>query len=119
VEADMSDDDADAAQMLAAHPRFAWRDGMRDQKGVRVVDTDLWAPSAPPDLADAATAGVLVQMLAETGRLTDIVVVGDEWAVAVDLDGPYGLAGSTMGEAAAWALLQVWDDEEGGDRDLS
>lgn len=106
----MSDED-DPAVLLVQHPNFAWRDGMRDRKGVRVVDADLWATDSVPDLDDPATAGVLVAMLTETGRLTDIVVVGTEWAVAVDLDGPYGLAGSSMGEAAAWALLQVWDDE--------
>lgn len=104
----MTDDDP--ADLLVQHPRFAWRDGMRDRNGVRCVDTDLWSTDAAPDLDDPATAGVLVAMLVETGRLTDIFLANGEWAVAVDLDGPYGLAGSSLGEAAAWALLQVWQD---------
>lgn len=108
-----SDDEEDPAALLFGHPNFAWRDGMRDRRGVRCVDTDLWRAEAPPDLHDAATAGILVAMLAETGRLTDIVVIDGEWAVAVEMDGPYGLAGSSLGEAAAWALLQVWEDDPG------
>jgi hypothetical protein len=96
---------------LRAHPRFGWREAMRDTRGIRVVELDLFDGEHPPDLADAATAGILLQMLDETGRLTDVVREGGEFIVAVDLpeDGVQGWAAETLGEAAAYALLGLWE----------
>jgi hypothetical protein len=107
---------SDVAEDLRFHPRFAWREGMRDQRGLRVVELDLWDGTSPPDLADFATAGVLLGILDESGRLTDIVKQGSEWIVAVDLpqDGLQGWAADTLGEAAAYALLNLWEAEAGG-----
>ena len=96
---------------LSKHPNFRWREGMRDTRGLRVVELDLWDAAAPPDLADPATGGCLLAALDETGRLTDVVREGGEWIVAVDLpqDGLYGWAADTLAEAAAYALLGLWD----------
>jgi hypothetical protein len=101
----------DPAAELAAHPRFVWREGMRDRRGVRVVDLELLDGMTEPDLSDAATAGVLLQILDETGRFTDVVRQDGEFVVAVDLpeDGVTGWAADTLGEAAAQALLGLWE----------
>lgn len=100
----------DPAAELLRHPRFAWREGMRDRRGVRVVDLELLEGMTEPDLGDWATAGVLLQLLDETGRLTDVVRQDGEFVVAVDLpeDGLQGWAADTLGEAAATALLELW-----------
>lgn len=104
----MTDDEP--AGQLFAHERFQWAEGMRDKRGVRIVDLDLWDPKAPPDLRDAATAGILIGQLDETGLLSDIVKQDGEWIVAVELEGDLrGFAADKLGEAAAWALLAVWD----------
>lgn len=101
----------DPADELFAHPRFAWREGMRDRRGVRVVDLELLDGMTAPDLRDWATAGILLQLLDESGRLTDVVKQDGEFVVAVDLpeDGVTGWAGETLGEAAAHALLGLWE----------
>lgn len=103
----MSDDPAAA---IHRHPRFAWREGMKDQRGLRVVDLDLWDGASPPDLLDPATAGVILHMADDTRALTDVVRQGSEWIVAVDLpdEGLSGWAADTLGEAAAYALLAAW-----------
>ncbi len=104
----MTDDEP--AEQLFEHERFKWAEGMRDKKGVRIVDLDLWDPTSPPDLRDLGTAGLLIGQLDETGFLSDIVKQDGEWIVAVDFDGELrGFAADTLGEAAAWALLAVWD----------
>jgi hypothetical protein len=102
----------DPADELFAHPRFAWREGMRDRRGVRVVELDLVDDDMQaPDLRDWATAGLLLQLLDETGRLTDVVRQDGEFVVAVDLpeDGVTGWAAESLGEAAAHALLGLWE----------
>ncbi|MEZ4240842.1 MAG: hypothetical protein R3F59_32735 [Myxococcota bacterium] len=100
----------DLATKLFRHPRFAWREGMKDQRGIRVVDVDLWDPDGPPDLGDAATVGILLGWLAEIDLLSDVVRQDGAWIVAVELpDGLQGWMGETMGEAAAAALLAAWD----------
>ena len=102
---------SDVADDLRAHPRFTWQEGMRDRRGLRVVELDLWDGAAAPDLTDWPTAGCLLGALAQTGRLTDVVRQGEEWIVAVDLPetGVQGWAADELGEAAAWALLGLWD----------
>ena len=105
--------DDEPADQLFAHERFRWGEAMRDARGIRVVDLDLWDPKSPPDLRDLGTAGVLIGQLDETGFLSDIVKQDGEWIVAVELDGDLrGFAANTLGEAAAWALLAVWDASE-------
>jgi hypothetical protein len=101
----------DLGRQLRAHPRWAWREGMRDRRGVRIVDLELWDGAEPPDLADDATAGVLLGMLAEMGLLSDVVRQDGSWIVAVDLpeDGLQGWMGDTLGEAAGYAMLAAWD----------
>jgi hypothetical protein len=102
--------DDEPAEQLFSHERFEWREGMRDTRGRRIVDLELWKPKTPPDLSDAGTAGVLIGQLDETGLLSDIVKQEGEWIVAVELEGDLrGFAADTLGEAAAWALLAVWD----------
>jgi hypothetical protein len=83
---------------------------MRDRRGLRVVELDLWGGAEALDLRDAATAGILLQLLAETGLLTDVVRDSGEWIVAVELpeDGVQGWASDQLGEAACYALLEAW-----------
>ena len=92
------------------HPRFVWEAGMQVRGGGR-FDSGV-RPSAPPDLEDWATAGMVFGQLAATGRFTDVVRLPDCWVVAIRGRGPQvrGLAGDSFGEAAAWALLAVWGD---------
>jgi hypothetical protein len=104
----MSDDLGDR---LRSHPRWRWCEGMRDRRGVRIVDLELWDGTEPPDLTDPATAGVMLGLLADMGLLSDVVRQDGAWIVAVDLpeDGLQGWIGDTMGEAAGWAMLAAWD----------
>lgn len=102
---------AELAEQLVEHPRWAWREGMRASDGVRVVDLELWsANDLLPDLDDFPTAGALLGMLAELGVLSDVVIQDEDWIVAVDLpdSGLQGLAAATLGEAAGWALITAW-----------
>lgn len=104
----MSDD---VGERLRTHPRFRWREGMRDRRGLRVVELDLWDGPVAPDLEDFPTAGALIGLLDETGLLTDVVREGGEWIVAVELpeDGLQGWASDVFGEAVAHALFAAWD----------
>lgn len=98
------------AEQLLQQPGFRWCEGMRDQRGRRVVDMDLIHGDSPPDLEDMPTAGALLGLLDEMNRLTDVVRQGEDWIVAVEQDGDVqGYAASTLGEAAAWALLAVFE----------
>lgn len=101
----------DLGERLRAHPRFRWREGMRDRRGLRVVELDLWDGDAPPDLADLPTAGALLGLLDELGALTDVVREGGEWIVAVETpeEGLQGWASDELGEAAAYALFAAWE----------
>lgn len=67
-----------------------------------------------PLLSHAATAGALVGMLNETGRLREIrppVCPGADWIVAVSVEAPaigvVWYSGPTLGHAAGAALLSV------------
>jgi hypothetical protein len=84
---------------------------MLDGRGRRIVDLDLHDGGSEPDLSDYATAGAILGLLNETVALTDVVLEQGEWIVAVDLSGLLqGYIASTLGDAAAWALLAYWDD---------
>lgn len=100
----------DLAEELVAHPDWVWKEGMRATSGVRVVDLELWdAAGQLPDLSDWATAGAMLGLLAETGRLTDVVLQDNEWIVAVDMgEGPQGWAADLLGAAAGYAMLAAW-----------
>jgi len=104
------------AEQLISNPRWAWQEGMRDRAGVRVVDLDLWdGTGALPDLDDFATAGVLLGALAAGDWLSDVVRQGDDWIVAVDVgsEGLKGWAAESLGRAAAYAMLAVWETPSG------
>jgi hypothetical protein len=101
----------DPAELLIEHSNWTWSEGMRDRLGRRIVDLDLHDGRVPPDLADWATAGLLLGRLAEAGVLSDVVHEADEWIVAVEIEGELrGYAADTVGDAAAWALLALWGD---------
>jgi hypothetical protein len=75
---------------------------------------DLPAAGVPPNLADCATAGVILEILDSEGLLTDVVREADCWIVAIRQDGDIqGYAADTLGEAAAWALLAGWGEDLG------
>jgi len=105
---------------LVHHARFAWREGMRDHLGRRIVDPSLVPPAhgpdpLRPDLDDLATGGLLLGELDALGVLTDVVRSEGEWIVAVELPSELkGFAGDGLGEAAAWALLEAWAELGGG-----
>ncbi len=102
---------ADLAEQLVEDPRWEWKDGMRATDGVRVVDVALWtAGNLLPDLDDFPTAGAILGVLADMGVLSDVVIQDEDWIVAVELpeSGLQGWAGSSLGEAAGWALLAAW-----------
>lgn len=106
----------DPGDQLFAHPRFEWAEGMRDRRGVRIVDLALWEPHVAPDLSDPGTAGVLLGQLDAAGQLSDIVKQDGEWIVAISIgEALQGYAADTLGEAAAWALLALWDTLDDGD----
>jgi hypothetical protein len=138
----------DIARRLAAHPNFRWAPGMVDDYGARVLSVatderlvtsdlvregsgymtyeahDRCRPEAmgPPDLDDDATAGVLLGVLASTGRLASVHHRHSEvggtagWGVDLWTRIPSGNVrqlldvhgGPTLGHAAALALLAVW-----------
>jgi len=101
----------DPALLLLQHENWLWRPGAADVQGTRVSDPASFASELPPDLDDAATVGVVLGMLAETGALSDICREDADWIVAVEHShGLRGYAANSLGEAAAWALLHVWDD---------
>lgn len=109
----------DPAERLVLHPRFEWRDGMLDRLGARLV-LDSWkhCTTETPDgkgvlnLADPATAGVLLAVLDSEGLLTDVVREEAGWIVAIRTeDGLEGYIADSLGEAAAWALLAGWGED--------
>lgn len=102
----------DPAEQIIRHPWFRWCEGMRDQRGRRIVDLELFDGEGLPDLADMPTAGALLGLMAERDRLTDVVREGDDWIVAVKLgEDLQGYAAGTLGEAAAWAMLALLEEE--------
>lgn len=124
----MTPADLALARELAAHPRWAWRAGMRASGmgyGSRTLSGTHWirtterlaAPGMPhldhavPDLTDDATAGVLLGMLTEAAgwNSESPYRAGGAWSIFVDgSDGREGYRGSTLAVAAARALLAVW-----------
>lgn len=135
----MTTDTLATARALVAHPRFEFRPGMLDQHGCRLTDRHIWdmprdwQPPADmasnihwrlPDLADDATAGVLVAMLHESvscdvslfsgfkGERRVYQIRGLAWAGAPVRNDPDGRGAQPLcehlGVAIAKALLDVW-----------
>ena len=87
---------------------------MADTTGQRVVDPSAVSAEAVPDLGDWATAGAMLGLIAAHDALSDVVRDGADWIVAVVIDADLtGYAAETIGEAAAWALLAVWENLPG------
>lgn len=98
----------DPAEQLIDNPYFRWCEGMRDARGRRIVDVELYDGESLPDLTDYPTAGALLGLLAEAGKLTDVVRQDGIWIVAVEVgEDVQGYAADLLGEAAAWALLAI------------
>lgn len=116
----------DVAQNLCAHPRWQWRAGMLARGGGwGCFSRTPWASwrsdqperlgsggppyvdNAYPDLDDAATAGVLLGILAEACRVHPTVTPRVDGGLSVGAMGSDHL-GPTLGVAAARALLAVW-----------
>lgn len=100
-------------------PDFGWRVAMAAEDGDRVHDGRDVDPvrgwrrdgSILPDLDDPATAGVLLEMLADA---LDVLSVGREDGIWFAGDGYYTHrkvheTGPTLGVAVARALLSVWE----------
>jgi len=130
----MNPEATDLARRLCAHPRFEWASGMLDSGGWRVlyVDPDdglprvameseqAWSAEGPPDLDDAATAGVLLAMLGPCWVVSaGSVHSEDRFVIEPATDRGLGqieygevvLCAPTLGEALALALLAVWGDD--------
>jgi hypothetical protein len=99
---------------LAEQPGWQWLPGMLTHAGLRVTEGADVPADALPDLADWPTVGALLGMIAAFGALTDVVHGPDGWIVAVEIEGDItGYAADVPGEAAAWALLAVWENLSG------
>lgn len=129
----MNPDQLDLARRLAAHPRFEWRSGMRAMYdpapfcyGTDRIDEDGWRPDhcdyigrpdgwpdakreAWPDLTDAATGGVLLDVL-RPGYL-EYFPEEHIWLTRKKPapDAPYHV-GKALAEACARALLAEWGE---------
>ena len=109
------------ARALVAHPKFEYRPGMLLADGHRLTrdDCDGLHPETyeePPVLADDATAGVLVGMLAEAPSIVAFVVNWStypkpHWTVEAfrDAGAEASGRGSHLGVAVAEALLAAWE----------
>lgn len=114
------------ARQLAAHPKWEWRSGMSDGTGYRYLvhsKRGVWItpPVELPDLADFATCGCLLEMLAaELPDPNEVALEGRpgcSWLVSILEFKPEESVcervhcGTTPGEALARALLAVWGRE--------
>jgi len=77
-----------------------------------------WSAEGPPDLDDAATAGVLLAMLAPLVEGQDLEItyagvmrVPGRLTWEIDIDGRFLSQADCFGEALALALLAVWGDD--------
>ncbi len=86
----------DVAIALVEHSRWKWVEGLRLVNGGGFLD-----------LADDATAGILLGMLRDACRVYPTVAPSVDGRISVGAMGEYYL-GATLGEALALALLAVW-----------
>jgi hypothetical protein len=111
-----ADDDEEGAlaRRLTGEPLWRWSAGMRTLAGERIGEGRAPGLEALPDLADWPTVGAILGMIASYQALTDVVHGPEGWIVAVEIDGDItGYAADLPGEAAAWALLAVWENLSG------
>lgn len=113
---------------LVGLPGFAWRAGMRDTSGLRVVRMDgavpIWATEDGrrldgerlgghlPDLDDGATGGCLLAMLTALGEVFIHGAIGGDEPCLVRAypfagGGPIYGQGPTLGRACALALVAI------------
>lgn len=128
----MTPTEQDLARQLAAHPRWRWMAGMREESGDRIsriegdrvvyVDREGDVESCPddgiyfgiPDLADPATLGCLIAMLTDRlltiGHRREEDDGGELWRIVIVADDGrmQGFRGDTFGEALARAVLDAW-----------
>jgi hypothetical protein len=121
----------DVSRRLAAHPRFRWMAGMREDSGDRVnriegdrivyVDREGDVESRPangcyfgiPDLDDPATQGCLIAMLGDDFCERQRSSMPGMWLVWIfDPHGcpPRCVSGTTQGEALGRAVLAKWGE---------
>ena len=111
----MSADLLTLARAVVALPGWEWRPGMLATDGARLGDRHLWdlppdwRPTVPgdpaarvPNLADDATGGVMLALLATTEPVVRVSVWGSD-RVAVDTESGRlrSFSGRTLGEAVA------------------
>lgn len=103
--------DEELARRVVEQPGWRWLPGMADHRGNRVLDPNAVDAESVPDLDDWATAGAILGLIAGYDALTDVVRDGGDWIVAVAIGGDIsGYAAETLGEAAVWALMAVWEN---------
>lgn len=103
--------DVELARRVVEQPGWRWVPGMADHEGNRVLDPATVGAESLPDLDDWATAGAILGIIASYDALTDVVRDGTDWIVAVAIGGDIsGYAADTLGEAAVWALMAVWEN---------
>jgi len=113
----MTEEQIELARRLIAHPRWEW------PAFIRVDWTDIDEVAYPiPDLTNAATGGVLLEMVVEAagieGRDLHAAPDTDEgWYVCLPClwdgydENSMNFLGATLAESCARALLALWGDE--------
>ena len=131
----MTPDQLDLARRLAAHPRFVWRRGAQPVYEpapfvwgrLDRVEEDGWNPQhcdyialpngwpdakreAYPDLTDAATGGVLLDMVRALFVEVEMSMNKDGFGLNCwrSFGRLVGFTGATLAEACARALLAEW-----------
>jgi len=115
----MTEEQIELARRLVAHPRWMAKIGEalsagRDSYGMRWADT---SPSTALDLTDAATGGVLLEMLRAEfcdGNSTITIEVEDDntqMLLGRRNRRSWSVSAAFPPEACAHALLALWGDE--------
>ncbi len=109
---DEEDEERDALSLrLTEEPGWQWHPGMLTLDGVRLQVGSEAPVDSLPDLTDWPTVGAILGILSSYGAFSDLIHSADGWIAAVEIDGDVtGYAADTPGEAAAWALLAVWEN---------
>jgi hypothetical protein len=105
-------DSNELAEELVAHPNWLWVDGMQRLGAQGPIGRYPDATEGLPDLSDFPTGGALMGVIDALGVLVDVAREDDGFIVAVETsEGLKGWLGDTLGEAAGWALIEVWADQ--------